>query len=80
MDTERTTLETALEHLPVGCTLIIYRTDHGEWYKVLLRDDIQLLSYQGGWAQLEQIGELTAHAIRLQPNTTRPPTADDSGR
>lgn len=66
-DTERTTLETALEHIPVGCTLIIYRTDSPPGYRIQLRDDTPLRSYEAGYVrESTQVGEAAMGAIEHQ--------------
>jgi hypothetical protein len=65
-DDTRPTLETTLANLPTGCTILIHRTDQGEWYKLLLRDDMKFMSYDGAWVKLENMAGMIAYAIELQ--------------
>ena len=63
----RTTLETALENLPVGCTLIVYRTDSPPGYRLQVRDDTPLRSYEAGYVrESSQVGEAAMGGIEHQ--------------
>lgn len=61
------TLETALADLPVGCTLMIYRTAEPNGYRIVLRDDMPLRSWEAGYiADVQQVGEIVHMTIEMQ--------------
>lgn len=71
------TIEAALAALPAGCTILIHRTDNGDWYKLLLRDDIPFRAYEGAWVKPENMAGMIAYAIELQPPATDAATLEE---
>lgn len=72
------TLETTLADLPVGCTLLICRVEYPPGFRVVLRDDMPLQSWESAYIRdIEQLGEIVGYAIEL---LAAPPPAPVAGR
>jgi hypothetical protein len=48
---QQPTLESVIEKLPPGYTVLIHRTPDGVWFKAMFYPDMEFKPWEGGWAQ-----------------------------